>query len=133
MQYLEFALVPLASGRVAYSIAKEEIFRPVREFVYTRSSPFEAVDNDGYPWRMKNRYRATPRERELGEGKWVVDYDQFAHRKPGFFGQLIECPYCLAFWATLFTFFVYSVIPDAILVLALWALASVFVRAMPSG
>lgn len=125
-------LVPLAAGRAAYSVAHEEIFRPVREYVFRYSAPMTATDIEGRPWRMIDWYKSTEHERKnLGAKKIEYDFDPQTLRNPGFFGQLFECPYCLSFWFTMIMVVIGYWYPHIVLFLALWALSSLFVRLMP--
>jgi hypothetical protein len=125
------AIIALAAGRVSYCVANEEIFRRMRELVFRYSSPRFATNSNGEPWRMLHWYKSTNEERKRGHKKILYEFDPNLLREPGFFGQLVECPYCLSFWMTLIMILLYNVAPIVVAVIALWALSSLVVRLMP--
>lgn len=127
---IDMAVISLASGRVAYAIARDEIFRPLREYVYRYSAPISDTDIDGQPHRLIHHWKNNKRERALGWGRWSHDYDtSIAPRKPGWLGRLVECPYCLSFYTTIGALIVYSLFGIEVLyVFALWAVANLYAR-----
>lgn len=130
----ELAILSLASGRIAYSLAMDEIFRPLREWVWLRSAPDAGsitLDDRELPARMVHRYRSTPGELLRGAPKWNVEFDAASDlRSKGFFGQLIECPYCLTFWTSLAALAALAAFGDAAVIAALpfavWAVANTY-------
>ncbi len=140
-----FIELSLASGRVAYSVTQDDIFRPVREFVYKRSAP----DSDTILVRDENGDHEYPaRSFHYGdlsgqgvfypwnEGDaevWNVGWHyrpELPPREPGWAGCLIECPYCLSFWTSLIAGLAWLLLGDAVAViaapLAIWALANTY-------
>ncbi len=124
------AVLALSVGRISYSITSDEIFRPVREFVYRYSAPISATDIDGNPHRMIHHWKNNKREREAGWGKWSSDFDpELGVRDPGFFGELISCVYCASFYASFAALAAYIVWPEQTIValtgFALWSACSI--------
>lgn len=104
----DLAVIAVAAGRVADSISGDEIFRPLRNWVYLRSAPVDdsivtygPSGDDVYPARM-----ATLTSEPLSLG---TEYEGMRGdvRTPGFFGRLISCRVCLSFWVTLFWLAIY--------------------------
>lgn len=113
-----FVVLALASGRVAFALTRDEIFRPLREWVWLRSSPEEGTilerSEDGDSPRPARFYHLTETKVQLVPDSELTgtcaDFDRFEDyafdpglgaREPGFFGQLLECPYCMSFWTSL--------------------------------
>lgn len=124
----DLAVITLASGRVAYSISQEEIFRPLRNWIFLRSAPVDAEivlrreDGDEvWPARMV---------RDTLDGPSLEP--NLDLRKPGFVGSAVSCPYCLSFWTSLAMILAYlalgHVVAVALTPLAVWAGATAAVR-----
>lgn len=126
----EVSVMALAAGRVSYSLTKDEIFRPVREAIWRRSSPLYATNIQGEPWRMIECWKHNEQERARGWGKWSEEFDPQSLREPGFFGRLVECANCLSFWVSLVIAIAYMAFGDVVVTLlaplALWALANTY-------
>lgn len=144
-----FIVLSLASGRVAYSLTKDEIFRPMREWIWMRSAPEEGViverggegdvtrparmyhlmhrDPVDGDWRM-SKMKCGPAMAKLNDQRYRFD-PGVALRKPGFFGQLFECFYCMSFWTSLLACAAWLVLGDDViypaLPLALWGASNV--------
>ena len=145
---LTFALLTLASGRVAYLLTRDEIARPLREWIWLRSAPEEGTilerDPDtGDSPRPARYYHWTETQVQIVPDEertfTCADFDTFpgyefdpaqGPRVPGFFGQLFECPYCMSFWTSLVACAAWLVLGDAViypaLPLALWAASNSF-------
>lgn len=131
-EIIDLAIIAIAAGRASWCISRDEIFRPLREIIYRHSAPTSDRNVDGMPWRMLEPYRTTNRERELGAGKWDYDSVPTDPRTPGFWGSLIECPYCTSFWVSVVAFWLYQFAPDATVAgstpLAMWAIATLYAK-----
>jgi len=117
----EAAILALATGRVSYSITSDTIFRPLRERVWRWSAPETATDDIGRPWRMLHVHE---------DG--FTEFGPRTPREPGFWGTLIECPYCVSFWAAHAVVLAWimwgsAIVPWAV-GLALWSLATLYAR-----
>lgn len=143
-----FAVLTLASGRVAFSLTRDEILRPLREWIWLRSAPEEGTilerdeDNGDTPRPARyyhfgeNRVQIVPDAELTGT---CADFDEFpgyefnpalGPRIPGFWGQLFECPYCMSFWTSLVACAAWLLLGDAVLYpalpLALWGASNSF-------
>lgn len=130
----DLAVLALASGRVAHSISSDEIFRPLRNWVYIRSAPVsdmivtrEEPEGDfEYPARMTRRTQ---------HGSWTPRTDGGV-RKPGFFGSLLACAWCLSLWTSLFWLGLYAALGHyaiwAAMPFALWAAANAYAKWLAS-
>lgn len=130
----------LAAGRVAYSITNDEIFRPLREAIYLRSAPrhdtilvfdqggdreisarqFHPVNEDGHPFEGAGIKRAGY--------DWIPELEP---RRPGWAGQLFECPFCMSAWTSAFFVGVWALMGTDFAALfalpfATWALANLY-------
>ena len=121
----------LASGRVAYSITTDTIFRPLREWIWLRSAPEDSAilhrTDSGDEQRPARLYHDYGREGMAS----IFDYDPTASpRRPGFFGQLVECPFCMSFWTSALACVAWLLLGNDViypaLPLALWALANTY-------
>ena len=115
----EAAVVALAAGRVSHTLTQDEIFRPAREWIYLRSAP------DGDTIRVSGQdMPAQIVHHEHGD----VFFDPNEPREPQFFGQLVQCPYCLSFYVSVALFLFYlaagSVAVWILTPLALWMIAT---------
>ena len=121
----------LASGRVAYSITRDGIFRRFREWVWLYSPGEGAMvqlrGEDGdreVPARMMH-YSYT----DSGSDAYAFQ-PTLPPRDPGFFGSLVECPYCVSFWTSLVAAGAWLVLGDNViypaLPLAIWAAANTY-------
>lgn len=132
-----YLVLALASGRVAFSLTKDEIFRPLREWIWMRSAPEEAMivtrgDNGDQtiPARMMHLHHDRGRT-SIGEHYVTREFKpQDPMRAPGFFGQLFECFYCMSFWTSLLAYVVYridfSLAWHVATPLAIWAVANAY-------
>lgn len=129
-----FLVLSLASGRVAFSLTKDDIFQPLREFVWMRSAPEDGMIVE----RTVDGDRTTPARawHLLHNRGYTEDRSEYAYdpgqpfRNPGWFGQLIECPYCLSFWTSLAACVAWVVLGDAVVYpampFAVWAVANLY-------
>lgn len=139
-----FIELSLASGRIAYSVTRDDIFRPVREWVYERSAPDsdtilvrdEAGDHE-YPARSFHHVETTVNLVPVPETCADVDtFTEFRYepgmppREPGWAGCLIECPYCFSFWTSLVLAAAWLLLGDVVAIFALpfaaWAVANTY-------
>lgn len=151
---LAYLVVALAAGRVAYSLTKDEIFRPVREWIWLRWAPESGViretGGEGDVERPARMYQVVGRD---GDGdlvvldarspKQVVGFTDakfrfephHAMRKPTFLGQLTECFFCVSFWTSLIFWAAFRFLPAGaandiwswvFVPLAIWAVANMF-------
>lgn len=140
----QFLVMALASGRIAFSLTKDDIFQPVREWIWMRSAPEDGMviertmDGDvTRPARMYHLMHENAFDGGLDMGRGPKGDVKRGHhfspstamRKPAFWGQLWECPYCMSFWTSLIATVAWLLGGDAIVVMALpfavWALANV--------
>jgi hypothetical protein len=140
---LAASVLSVASGRVAYSLTRDEIFRPLREAIWRRSPGDGNVmvrGDDGdreLPVRMMHYgdlvggtlFRWNEGDRVVGELGWHFRPDR-PPRDPGFFGQLFDCVYCMSFWTSLIACAAWLALGDAVLYpaapLAVWAAANTY-------
>lgn len=123
----------VAAGRLTFLVAKDEITRPIREAVYRRSAPHgdtaELADGNVVSWRMLFD-ESTGSHAETYDVSTGMFFDPTSLRKPGFLGQLIECPYCMSFWISLAMCLAYLVLGSTLTFLltpiALWGVANAF-------
>lgn len=130
-----FVVLSLASGRVAFCLTKDDIFQPVREWIWMRSAPEDGMvverTAEGDLTRPARAFhRVNGPQANIGDTSHRYDYvPALAFRKPGFWGQLWECPYCMSFWTSLLAVLVWLLIGNAVIYLALpfavWAVANV--------
>lgn len=115
----EIGVMALASGRVAFSLTNDEIFRPAREWIWKRSAPDEG------PIRLDDGSDVPARMVHGGVFKPTIPM-----REPGFWGQLAQCVHCVSFWTSLVILLAYVVFGSITISLlapfALWGLASAF-------
>lgn len=135
------AALSLASGRVAYSLARDGIFRPMREWIWLRSpgegSMITLRGDDGdrevpartmhYGLLIADRFY--PGDEGIGVGEVGYHFmPSLPPRDPGWIGSLVECPYCLSFWTSLVAVAAWWLLGDDViypaLPLAVWALAN---------
>lgn len=139
-----FAELGLASGRIAYSVTRDDIFRPVREFVYARSAPDSDTilvrDDNGdheYPARsfhhVETRIDLCPDPQTCADVDYIEEFryePTLPPREPGWAGCLIECPYCFSFWTSVVLCAAWLLLGDAVAYLALpfavWAVANTY-------
>lgn len=134
----DLAILSLASGRVAYSITSDEIFRPVRELVYRYSAPRHDQDEDGHPYRMIEWFKSTKQERERfpAIGVWQREHidPTYTGRDVGFFGSLLECFYCFSFYTSVAAIVAYWIFGEEAVTVALpfavWALANLYAKVL---
>lgn len=123
-------VLALAVGRIAYSLTQDEIFRPLREWVWLRSAPesaallrFEEDGDSQWPARMVHHYSSIGRIWATKVVRQINDDYGYAPtapmRKPGFFGQLIECFYCVSFWLALVASIAWWLLGDNVIYAAL--------------
>lgn len=136
-----FTALSLASGRVAFCITKDDIFQGVRERIWMRSAPEDGMvverTEDGDVTRPARMYHYG---RQQG-GFFAINSVRSPHdaheyrpelpmRKPGFWGQLFECPYCMSFWTSTLATFAWLVLGDTVvypaLPFAVWAVANAY-------
>lgn len=135
------AALSLASGRVAYSLTRDGIFRPVREWIWLRS-PGEGATillrgDDGdreVPARTMHYGDLVSDRFYPGDNDFVIGAlgyhfrPELPPRDPGFFGSLVECPFCLSFWTSLVAVAAWWLLGDDVIYpatpLAVWALAN---------
>ncbi len=131
-----FAVVALASGRVAFCLTKDDIFQGLRESIWMRSAPEDGQvverTEDGDLTRPARAYhRVNGPQATIGDTSHAYQYDPHrAFREPQFFGQLFECPYCMSFWTSLFAFVAWMILGNAVifpaLPFAIWAAANAY-------
>lgn len=131
-----FAVLALASGRVAFSLTKDDIFQGLRESIWMHSAPEDGQiverTEDGDLTRPARAYhRVNGPQATIGDTAHEHRYDPGApFREPQFFGQLFECPYCMSFWTALFAFVAWAILGDAViypaLPLAIWGASNSF-------
>lgn len=134
---IDFTVMALASGRVAYSLTQDDIFEPARRWIWWHSGPdvgskinlFGQIV-EGRNW---DRFRSTPDEVARGLSKWQyesVDDNGMPPREPGWLGRLVGCFYCMSFWTSCAALAAYNVAPDLTvqicLPFALWAAANTY-------
>jgi len=83
---LDVVLLALACARVTILITRDDIFKPLRNWIFLFSPP-ENDDRLGYYYQ--NLHRVPRRLR------WRWDEDE---RKPGFIGEALSCPDCTGVW-----------------------------------
>lgn len=128
------AVLVLASGRIAYSLIQDEIFRPIRESIYRYSAPSTATNRDGQPWRMVYSWKNNADERARGWGRWSDDFEPNRMREVGFFGELASCFYCMSFWTSAAVLVSYALHPAGtvgfLTLFAAWALSNLIAKAL---
>lgn len=129
-----FTVLALASGRVAFSLTKDDIFQGLRESIWMHSAPEDGMvverTEDGDLTRPARAYHYHREQVNLGQ-EWEQGfaYDPAApFREPQFFGKLFECPYCMSFWTSLLACVAWLVLGDAViypaLPFAIWMVAN---------
>lgn len=132
-----FALLALGSGRVAYSLTRDDIFRKMREWIWLRSAPEEGTilergaDGDTQrPARFMHLVYDKPYTGTAWEPTHTEYHPELDPRDPGFFGMLFECPYCMSFWTSLAACAAWLVLGDDVIypaaLLALWGASNSF-------
>lgn len=132
-QLFDYLLLALAAGRLAYAITQDEIFRPVRQYIWLRSAPVHGMyrlHGEDVLASKIDRWKTTEEERQRGLPKWEMDYIEGSRRAPGFLGQLFECAYCMSFWTSAALLGSYLAWPTATIafssLVALWAAANTY-------
>ena len=137
------AIVSLAAGRVGYSLTRDELFRPLREWVWKRSPGDGATillrgeDGDREVPARTMHYGLLVADRffpgDDGIGVGDVGYHfrpTLPPRDPGWIGRLVECPYCVTFWTSLLGCAAWWLLGDDVIYpatpLAAWALANTY-------
>lgn len=138
------AIVSLAAGRVGYLLTSDELFRPIREWIWLRSpgegSMIVLRGDDGdreVPARTMHygdlgahgSFWPGPCEVSIGEVGYHFQ-PTLRPRDPGWFGRLVECPYCMTFWTSLVGCAAWLLLGDDVIYpatpLAAWALANTY-------
>lgn len=134
---LTFLLLAIASGRVAYSLVNDEIFRPLREWIWLRHAPesemiyeYGADGDRSTPARAWHRQPSGP-VANIGHVDERYAYDpDLPLRTPTFLGKLIGCPYCMSFWTSAAAMLAWWALGDNVIYpaapLALWAAANTY-------
>lgn len=140
-----FALLAIGSGRVAYSLTRDDIFRKLREWIWLRSAPEEGTilerGGEGDAQRPARMYHphglnadgdhvlVTGARGDLIDVRYRFN-PNIAMRYPGFLGQLFECPYCMSFWTSLAACAAWLLLGDDVIypaaLLALWGVSNSF-------
>lgn len=131
-----FAVLALASGRVAYSLVHDEIFRPLREWIWLRYAPeSETIYEYGADGDRSTPARSWHRLRN-GDGTDIDAPFPFAYipeeplRTPTFLGKLIGCPYCMSMWTSTVALLAWWALGDNVIYpaapFALWAAANTY-------
>lgn len=131
-----FVVLSLAAGRVAFSLTKDDIFQPVREWIWMRSAPEDGMvikrgDDGDLTLPARAMHRVNGPQANIGDTSHRYEFQpQRPLRQPGFWGQLWECFYCMSFWTSLLAMVAWLVLGDLVVVLALpfavWAAANTY-------
>lgn len=134
---MQGAVLALASGRIAYSLVADDIFRGLREWVWMRSAPEAATvrrELAGGGWENLPAamfHEICSSESELRDIVCARAYDPVRDPRPaGFAGQVFECVYCMSAWTSLGAAITWALLGDAAVVVAapfaLWAIANLY-------
>lgn len=123
----EAIVIALAAGRISHTLTQDEIFRTAREWIYKRSAPEHStirLDGSDVPARMVIDWT----DPDTGKTYYAATKEPYLIREPGFFGQLVECPYCLSLYVSLALFALFVLLGSTavwiLTPLALWMAAT---------
>lgn len=112
------AILALGIARLTLIIVRDDIFKPVRNFVFMFSPP-ENSDMDGYYYQ--NYIESTQNERDRKQtigngivGRRYIHVDGGPHRPAGFWGQVISCPDCSGIYIALTVLAAYATLGIAV-------------------
>jgi len=103
-------IMGLGTARLTSLICIDSLLEPLRDLLFHFSPPH---DNDAKGWYYQCLRRVEPAH-DTDDMSWW--HRRFVHggpmRKPGFFGQLVSCPYCVGAWAAAGNVGLYALLPS---------------------